>query len=401
LLNSIKKAVSNPHFWLLFFVLQFPSIQPFFFYLGNMLWLMPVYFLGIFIVYAVALDPDRNSLSNFLNKQTIYILLVLILLIVNFVVYPIADNLRFQNVGSDQDDALILAGQRLIKGMSPYAASTYLNNPISTGPGLVILGIPFASKTLYFLFTPVFMALVGILLFLRFKSWAAPNLFLMLMMSTPVFWNRMVTGSDFLAIGSLFIICNLLLFYSWKNAWAKAFIIIFTVLSTSSRLVFLYLILVFGIFLWRRNKSDAIMFTILSWAGTGCLNLAFYLRDPNNFTPVHIIGKGIQILRGSGLIVWTIVACFIGAVVIFSLARNSLERWMLLLFVSVFVPLCLLSLGSLTSFKIGYWQGAQYFGIFMPIYVFYMITSRTFYAKLAYHLESKSDLPPINVTPLK
>ena len=55
------------------------------------------------------------------------------------ILYPYADNLKEIDAGSDQDDAIMLCGQAIMRGEFPYSEFTYLGNPPSPAPGMLLI----------------------------------------------------------------------------------------------------------------------------------------------------------------------------------------------------------------------------------------------------------------------
>jgi len=150
----------------------------------------------------------------FLSRKIVFIGLIFIVIVINAFVYPIADSLKYWGRGSDQDDALIVTALNLISGRNPYEARTYFHiNPISPGPGWIILNIPFTLTGLYFLLVPTY--LFTLLFFIKkiSKGYYLPNIFLVLCISSLAFWETTVVGSDMFAIGVLLTLAFASFFY--------------------------------------------------------------------------------------------------------------------------------------------------------------------------------------------
>lgn len=74
---------------------------------------------------------------------------VIVLLVLAAVVDPTPGLGRAIGVGSDRADALDVTVTRLVHGLYPYDATTYLGNPLSPLPGSMLLAAPFVLVTGY------------------------------------------------------------------------------------------------------------------------------------------------------------------------------------------------------------------------------------------------------------
>lgn len=103
--------------------------------------------------------------------------------------------------GSDRDEAIIIAAERMMRGEHPYAEPTYLGNPLSPGPGWVALHIPFVAAGVYWLAPALALAVLP----LAPRTATRQNLpmarTIVLSAAAPVMWHELVTGSDLLTIG--------------------------------------------------------------------------------------------------------------------------------------------------------------------------------------------------------
>ena len=147
---------------LLMIVMQIPSLIPLIKYTPHALtWTMPCYFLIIFGSYIYLLSNLNHSsaVRKILDSQLTMIFLLALILAANLLLYPHELALQAIGRGSDAGDALIKSGNLLLKGNFPYSIPTYLHNPISPGPGWVLMLMPFTCTGLYVLLIPFFSAL--------------------------------------------------------------------------------------------------------------------------------------------------------------------------------------------------------------------------------------------------
>ena len=77
----------------------------------------------------------------------VVVAVVVAVLVVAFVLGPPAADARALGVGSDRANALDVAVTRLLAGDYPWAATTYLGNPLSPLPGAMLMATPFVLLT--------------------------------------------------------------------------------------------------------------------------------------------------------------------------------------------------------------------------------------------------------------
>jgi hypothetical protein len=255
--SGLRTILTDPDGWILWLGLQLPSLQVLFKYLPPRLQpLIVIYMLAAFAIYADFLHDGwlKQHLRIILSSGWTMICLIIVTLSVNYFLYPIADALKYQMRGSDMEDALIMAGNRLWDLVSPYAEKTYLGNLISTGPGLVLLLLPCLTFGRYFLITPLILAAVAYTLYRISDSFYQANLFLVLCLSSPAFWEFMVVGGDLVIIGGLLVLCLIWLHAKVeKNSLCLICGILFLALVADTRIVFIYLVPLLSLFLWKRR----------------------------------------------------------------------------------------------------------------------------------------------------
>ncbi len=376
--------------WLLTIV---PSLRPIAKYL-------PTHFLIFTVAYGLAslgaITVIINFLagkhrSRFINSKTLFSLIVVVITAVNFFIYPIADGLKKELRGSDQDDAIIQTGQMLLSGHNPYHAHLYTGNKISPGPGIILLAIPFSGYSRYFLFTPCALLITGLITADLTGSFLFASAFLLLLALDPVFWEIMVAGSDMIVIGILFAIATALL-YKWqlvnhgigcqpaKNSarnWISGLVIaIFCAAIATSRVIFIELIPLWTLFLYKTNKRSALYFFCTSLTFALALHLSFYLPDPPAYSPLHIIGKGEKLVSPMLRIVAALVAVFAGLWIALK-TQQTLTSWMISLAIACAVPLAGASFGDLIThhWNFSIWEGANYLMIISPIICMWSVLS--------------------------
>jgi hypothetical protein len=213
-----------------------------------------------------------------------------------WVSYPIVNAGVFGG-GSDSDDALNMAARALLAGDYPYTQRTYLNNPISPMPGLVVLAIPAVL-----LGNSAYMGMVSLLAFFvvvwRYTrdGGAALVLLWLLLALAPAVLHGIVTGSDYL-FNTIFLF---VLFYValWlaQSTTAPPWMVILSALllgmGFSSRPNFVLLApLLFAGLAASREVGFALRYMLLVGITAGAITLPFYLYDPLHFSPLHTAHK--------------------------------------------------------------------------------------------------------------
>lgn len=214
---------------------------------------------------------------------------IVLLIILFFKIYPLA-NYGIVGGGSDRDEEVNIAESRLFALKSPYQARTYLGNPVSLFPGLLILSAPFfllgngAFQNFFWLF--VFF-LVSV------KYLGNPGkglvLFLTALLFSPVILQEIVTGGALLS-NSIYIVCFIFLFFDslkdgQKTSWKNIIYAVLLGLGLSGRLNFLFVFpLVFSALWQKHGFKKAAGFSALVLASFALISLPFYLWDPAGIT---------------------------------------------------------------------------------------------------------------------
>lgn len=362
--------------WVLIGMLQTISLRPIFKYVPEKY--QPIIpacilagLLATFLVYTAA-GPFR-PVRRIMDNRMALIGLCICLLLANYFLYPIADGLKIAMRGSDQDDALIDAGVRLISGENPYNGRTYLGNPISAGPGWVILLLPFTVTHLYFMVTPVFVTISGLLVNRLTGSPYKGNLFLALLMSSLGFWDLMVVGSDLWALGCALLFCLTLLFSCRDKQWFHGVAVAFVVaMVVSSRIVFAYVIPILGVFLWKSDRTAGMRFVLSGLAVLVGIHFLFYVWAPEQYAPLHLLYKGNELLAGK--LGWACMACTAAALLYAAFAvQDSFDSWLFNFWLCLIVPMVFVSAADLTAkrYALSLWEGSNYLAVAVPVYLTY------------------------------
>jgi intracellular septation protein A len=254
----------------------------------------------------------------------------------------------------------------MLSGLYPYSENTYVGNPISIGPGWLILHTPFVAIHLYILASVFFIALNGILIVYLTGHYRGVTLMSFLLASSLLFWERFVTGTDMLTMGavsasavSLFFISKLL-----KRRWIIMCGIILAVLVCSSRIPLVYLSVVFGGIGLVFGKKRGILIGVVILSGALLLLLLFYLWQPESYSILHVITKAYRLLHSWGMLVNAAVSifCIYLAIVHFYKTRN-LSNAYLALAIAWLIPFGVMSIADIIyrNWDWRMWEGSNYF----------------------------------------
>lgn len=372
------RGLRDGRVWLAFISLQLPSLRALFKYLGEINGLLiPAYLIAALLFTSLLLNGKgfRRRLDR-ASTTLLFAILLLMVLAVNLWLYPIADARTEQGRGSDQDNALIITGERLWHGQNPYQEYHRHYNPTSAGPGWVILASPLAASGLYVLLNPLIIALTaGLIVYIR-RSTFAGVVWLLLMMSSLAFWELSVVGSDMISIGCLMLMATIAVYYSWQKGGliAKTLSAILLGFVATSRAVFFYLVPLLAAFLRKRKLSSALSLLLISGGVLVILHLGFYLWTPAAYPPFNVFARAEAML---GL--WSYLAAGILCLIVFFWAglqvNTNLPSWILSCWFTIFLGMALAAFGDLwmVSFSFAQWEGANYLGVALPGYAAYLV----------------------------
>ena len=354
-------------FWTLMLLLQIISLRPLFKYVPDQLHcFIPLIILVSATVAFVAYNKKLDW--PFIETPGFLFVLFVCMCGVNYFLYPIADELKLQMRGSDEDDALIDASFELLLGMNPYEQQTYLGYPRSPGPGWIMLVLPFAVAKVYFLLTPL-SALVNALLVRKITgSSRNANSFIIILMTSLGFWETMIVGSDLWALGFSLAITLILLFEYSSSRLSRMITATLSAFVCSSRIVFAYLIPVMSIFLYKRDKKAGLEFLLTGVTVLLALHGIFYYWNPELYSPLHILVKGNNLMVSH--LKWGVVV-FTGAGLLYAVysSINQIESWFKCFFMPLLIPLAFTSWADLISVNYSFseWHGSNYLIVTIPV----------------------------------
>jgi hypothetical protein len=354
----------------LLFLLVFSSLRPAFKYLKG----LPEFLaFALLVLSLLLLWISRRSIGSFLRALSrsgyFQILLILMMGVVTAIFYPMADALKYQGLGQDQDDCLIQGSLALAAGKSPYEETTYFGNPCSPLFGAIVPYVPFVLLGVFALAGPVILGATAAAVHLA-RGPLVAGLTLSLLVATPLTLELLVNGSDFIWIGFGLVLLGLALgrefpFLTPSGNDLTAAALVGLLASTRVNmpiLLGLYLVILAS----RRSKSGIVLF---GFAASIALLPSFfiYLADPAGFTPFHLIGKGMLLFPGGSLF----LLMFVGLGLLLTLRKFlhlgfRASNLVMLLVGSNVVPLSIADLIA-RGFDFGAWEGASYLMVVYPL----------------------------------
>jgi hypothetical protein len=244
--------------------------------------------------------------------------------------YPLSRSGRFGQ-GSDRADALNIAATRLLEGLYPYDAVTYLGGKITPLPGAVLLAVPFVWA-----FGTVVvqnLALAGALLWALREtapsSGSALTAWATVMVLIPETLREFVTGGDLfvsaiLPLVALALVCRAAARGATMTLVAAAALLGFSVCTRPHMM--LLPVLAVGWMWGRRGGGTAAIVAGTSAATFLVVALPFYLADPAGFSPLHVAGKTTgETTVTTALVLQAAVAAAVVAGAAWWLSRRSFQ----------------------------------------------------------------------------
>ena len=201
------------------------------------------------------------------------------------VVYPYADGLKEVMRGSDQDDAVMICGQALLRGEFPYLERTYFGNP--AGPAQECCAfLPSILSGWYPLTT-----LIALMLATHFVKQTAGNQtavdFVAYLSAGLLFWDHLAVGSRLIVLGLLVLLTTQLSSTSESLRDAVLVGLLCGILG-ATRTVFAFVPLMYGFILFQRSKYHGLVVATLGTFITVCLHGMFLLWDQEHYTYIFL-----------------------------------------------------------------------------------------------------------------
>lgn len=285
-------------------------------------------------------------------------------------IYPIADGLKLQMKGSDQDDCVIIGATRLASMLYPYTEKSYFGNPCSPGPGLLMLYLPFVLTKTYILGAVASIVALCFCIQRQYNNWGAAGLFLILICSCAAMVELLMVGSDLILLGCGFAILPMLTIRAVESRNVVHIVLLGLLcgLLSSSRVNFMVLFPAMSIFILPHWRRGAIIFFIASMIAAIVPSLALYLINPADFTPLHLIGKAGHLLSKE-VMYFGVLTTLLAGVFSILLVKKKLDFIVWAVFILFCPMLIILSVGYLygCSGNFAEWKGANYLIPLVPL----------------------------------
>ncbi len=351
-------------------VLLAPTARPLFKYLPQLeplpFLLYAAGFMGL--VEVLARSPQ---LRRRLARPATLCLALLVLALLSGWLYPLADGLKTQLRGSDQDDCVIHGVTLLAQFAHPYSQPSYFGNPCSPGLGMLVLYAPFVLTHTYPLAAIVASGLAIVAVSWQRGSPRASGVFALLLFASPFAIELLVVGSDLVVLG-----CGLVvLAYGLAGAVASRHrpvllgLALLAGLLASTRVNFLVLPLLLAALIATRWRPGAALFLLVSVAVALLPSAVLYGLSPAQFTPLHLLDKSSTLLQG-GLRELAIVTSAAGWFFGLRLTRSTpqaIPMAMLLALAPALVALSVADLVVIRSGNLASWEGANYLFPLLPL----------------------------------
>jgi hypothetical protein len=363
-----RSALRDWRIWALTVTLQLPAARAIVRYAPLPIVTFPLTVVLSFAFYAACFHgPLRRVSSGTLSRAGAALVVATVACII-FAIYPRADARKASGRGSDEDDALITTATRLIRLERPLYVPTYLGNAPSVGVGWAALVSPLAVSGLYFLLTPLALAVLAWVVAGHGGEHGGPGLALMLPVTSVAFWELAVTGSDLFAVGVLFVTLTAWARRRRLSALAMAGGVVLTVAAASARAPFAAVTACLALLLWRTRRAVAAV-VALATAAVVAFEVSTWAPDPDA-TPLHLLTKIVGILGPIGVAV-SAIAAIAGVIVALAQMRDNAANWWRGLWLLLVAPLAATSVGMLArmGWEVASWQAAGYVEVAVPALV--------------------------------
>ena len=358
--------------WLMWFLVQLPALQPVTKYAPMAVITVPLYFLATAgVTWLVCKNWHTPRMQKIMGTGWPTLSFFLLLTVAIFFIYPIADALKeLPNRGRDSDNAVIDAAVSFWQGAYMYDVETYLSNPISPGPGWILLLSPLVVIGAYWMITPLMLGIFLVVLRRVTGNWQASNIVSLLLASSLHWWSETVTGADIPGVGLALATCALLTYASRSPRQVIAVAVLLGVVVTSRAPLFFVPVL-FALLLWPRDKRLAVTFAFIGVSICVGFHLLFAGMSPNPYPPFHVMTKAEKALPFGFAAIMLVSVIAAGLYILRTALRApslALLDSMRLCWLGLFAPFIFVSVGGLLYTAHGdmtNWDGAGHLNFAM------------------------------------
>jgi hypothetical protein len=376
------RLTGGPSLWLgviCWLLLQGAAIRPYGRMEGWGLWLpelalaLSLLVSGVAMLWLVQAANWRRAVS-WLDHRVLWWWLLVGLSLVCWLVYPIADGLKGSGRGSDADNALIDAATAMLASGAPYSVTTYLGNPLSPGPGWVMLTLPLSLGGGLPLLTPLSALMFGSAMRRQGATWGEVNLLLLALMSSLAWWEMAVVGLDLLSLGLLLAAAVALLARTHAQGGWMVVALLVGLLATG-RVVFAYWPALVGLAVASRHWRGGLQVGAVGILVAIGLHLLFWWPDPAGYAPLHVFNKlknfgdplvfALLLLGACGMVGWLM------------LSQWRRYDMVVLVALGVTTPLLVVALGeACAGVPWALWNGASYLMLAAPLWLLALARSQ-------------------------
>ena len=352
------------------FLIFLPNLRIFFKYTPYPVLLSIVYFLFLVTLFKIIFSRS-NFINSLISNKILLFIILLSLYTLTYIVYPIADGLKVQMRGSDQDDCVILGVKHLLNLENPYLTKSYFGNPCSTGFGVLLFYIPFVYFDMYALGAPFITSVLTYFIYKYYNDLSSAGIFLIVNIACLLMVELMVVGSDLILIGMGIVLLALLLSLAIEKENIRLIILVAIIcgIIASTRINFMILIFISASYIFLYHKKGAWVFLVISLTLALGPSVIIYLSNPDMFTPLHLIGKSKKLLPPMlryVIVFMTGILYFYSLFIVNRSAKNIAMSFFIVLF-PMLIGLSLSDLVFLRDLKFQYWEGANYLIPLIPL----------------------------------
>jgi hypothetical protein len=375
----VRQALRDWRVWALTFTIQVPGVRALVRYAPWPAFLLPATIAISILLYGACLHgPLVPWVRRWGSRPRLMAATLCVIAAVNVFAYPKADALKLRGRGSDEDNALLEIAERLATGERPIYVATYLGNAPSAGLGWAALVAPLAVTRTYALLTPLSLCVLAWIVRRAGGGESGTALALFLPLTSPGFWELSVTGSDLFAIGVLFTALSACAWGSrrWRLG-ASVCVTVLAVAAATTRVVFAGVSACLAIFMWRQNRSAAVLVAAAT-AAVVAAEAWFWWPDQGGVTPLYLISKLVRLLGEAGVAL-AVVAAISSAVWASTQLDEAIATWWRGMWCLLVVPLAVVSFGVLAALGGGVadWQAAGYVEVAVaPLAAYVAMSSR-------------------------
>ncbi|MDQ6840246.1 MAG: hypothetical protein M3137_18410 [Actinomycetota bacterium] len=277
----------------------------------------------------------------------------------SFVLYQGERSRIARGAGGTQAQALFAPDQALVHGHHLYSVVLMRGNPVSPGPLWLIVNVPFSFPHLFPLLLPFWLTVAVVVLRRSLGRRAEVAVGLGLLCCSPHLYVMLAEGQDLLVLGALMVALVALAHRLRPGDGASVALGLSAAVIANSRVIYLLLPVLLGLFLARRDRRRAWLVGAIGVAVAGGAHLVASVGT-HPYPPAHLFGRATTEPTANIAIGITVTA----VIVVVALRRLSpdVRTWFTCLAWCVALPHAFIGLGELEALQFTFrsWEGANY-----------------------------------------